>query len=134
MIKELSKDLIGKTIFGYPTGNNQDRSLNRKGENQKLVEFKVISVGRKYMELLHVSYNRKNKYNLSGTTQQCVNSGYGGNAGYYFFESEEDCSGWLATSERRGEVFDFFNRHKRPTDEQLERIHAILFGGDQHEK
>ena len=134
MIKELSKGLIGKTIFGYPTGNNQNRSLNRKGENQKLVEFKVISVGRKYMELLRVSYNRKEKYNLDGATQQSVNTGHGGNAGYYFFESEEDCNVWLATSKRRGEVFDFFQRRKRPTDEQLEQIYAILFGGDQHEK
>ena len=130
MIKELSKDLIGKTILGYPTGNNQDRSLNRKGENQKLVKFKVISVGRKYMELLHVSYNRKNKYDLNGRTPQSINTGYGGNAGYDFFESEEDCNAWLSAFKRRGEVFDFFQRHKRPTNEQLEQIHAILFGGE----
>lgn len=130
MIKELSKGLIGKTIFGYPTGNNQDRLLTRKGEKQKLVEFKVISIGRKYMELLHVRYNRKDKYNLNGATQKSANTGYGGNAGYDFFESEEDYNAWLSALKRRGEVFNFFQRHGRATDEQLEQIHAILFGGE----
>lgn len=130
MIKELSKDLIGKTIFGYPTGNNQSRSRTRESQPQVLTEFEVIGVGRKYMELKQPKYRHTDKYNLNGSTQQAVNSGFGLNGGYRFFETEEDCNIWIAASNRRQEVKDFFLRHQMPTDEQCEQIHAILFGGE----
>jgi len=130
MIKELSKDLIGKTIYGYPTGNNASRSL---GRNQQLIEFKVISVGRKYLEMkmyLSHTYSRADKYSLTGATQSAINSGHGLNAGYHFFMSVEDVEIWKDACRKHDEVQNYFRNFGKPTDKQITQIHEILFGGN----
>lgn len=127
MIKELSKDLIGKTIYAYPTGDNVSRALVRANKPQVLIEFEVISVGRKYMELKRPAYTFTDRYNLSGATQKDVQSGYSTNAGYHFFLSLEDVEIWKDKREKRSEVETYFRSFKKPTDEQILKIHAILF-------
>lgn len=84
MITEISKDLAGKVIYGIPTGNNR-----RRNAQERIVKFKVLAVGRVYMTLLEDGRpeSSANKYNANGSTQSAVKSGYGGNAGYMFFDS-----------------------------------------------
>lgn len=84
MITEISKDLVGKVIYGIPTGNNR----RRKGQ-ERIVKFNVLSVGRVYMTLLEDGWpeSRADKYNVRGATQRAANSGFGTNAGYMFFDS-----------------------------------------------
>ncbi|HIF6165118.1 MULTISPECIES: hypothetical protein [Vibrio harveyi group] len=84
MISEINKNLVGKVIYGIPTGNNRPR--NKK---EKIVKFNVLSVARKYMTLVRVGSSdcTADKYNIKGATQSAINSGYGGNAGYMFFDS-----------------------------------------------
>ena len=85
------------------------------------------------MELKKPRYTYTDKYNIDGATQQAVNSGFGTNSGYYFFENEEDCNVWLAASKRRKDVTDYFRGYNTPTNEQLDKIYTILFG-DNHEQ
>nr|WP_321458686.1 hypothetical protein [uncultured Vibrio sp.] len=84
MITEISKDLVGKVIYGIPTGNNR----RRQGQS-KIEKFDVLSVGRVYMTLNKVGASEcyADKYNIRGATQRAANSGYGTNAGYMFFDS-----------------------------------------------
>ena len=76
---EFNKDMVGKTIFGEPTGNNARRS-------QELKRFKVISVKRKYVELESESGYTDLYDKVQGHTQKDFNSGWM-NSGYNFFKS-----------------------------------------------
>lgn len=102
----ITKDHVGKTVYGYPTGNNARRGVDK----QDLIEFSVVGFGRKYAKVLRiggcfeVSIDPK-----SGATQQAVSSGYGGNAGYIFFESQSDCDNYIKTRDVRNKVVSMIN-------------------------
>lgn len=102
----ITKDHVGKTVYGYPTGNNARRGVDK----QDLVEFSVVGFGRKYANVLRsggcfeVSIDPK-----SGATQQAVSSGYGGNAGYIFFESQSDCDNYIKKRDARNKVVSMIN-------------------------
>ena len=97
----ITKDHIGKTVYGYPTGNNARRGVDK----QELTEFSVVGFGRKYAKVLRsggcfeVSIDPK-----TGATQQDVSRGYGGNAGYIFFESQYDCDRYIKARDARNKV------------------------------
>ena len=122
MIKELSKDLKGKTIYGEPTGNNA------RYDSGNPVAFEVVSVGRKYMELKRVGWMRTDKYNISGATQSEVNAGYGCNSGYNFFLTMEELEESIALRAKLREVELFFiswsGRDLSP--EEINIIHEII--------
>jgi hypothetical protein len=74
--------VVGKTIYAIPTGNNV---RIEKG----IVTFKVISVKRKYVELQHQFYSVTALYDpKTGATQSEMQAGYGSDAGYIFFKTE----------------------------------------------
>ncbi len=122
MIKELSKDLKGKTIYGEPTGNNARR---HSGDP---VEFEVVSVGRKYMELKRAGWTSTDKYNIHGATQSAVRSGYVNNAGYNFYLTIEDLDESIALRVKIKDIESFFrswgNRNLSP--EEINNIHEII--------
>ncbi|CAM0014930.1 hypothetical protein VPHK373_0087 [Vibrio phage K373] len=126
MITQLDKSLVGKYIYGYPTGNNIDRQLHRSGESQKITSFYVVSVGRKYLELKASGFNHCDKYNLDGATQSCVNSGFWLNAGYKFFKSIPEIDKWHDKNRKIREIGDFFSRGFKLDDESIEEVYLII--------
>ena len=102
----ITKDHVGKKVYGYPTGNN----VRRGTKKQELVEFSVVGFGRKYAKVLigdgrlDVSIDP-----TSGATQQDISSGYGGNAGYIFFEYQSDCDNYIKTRDARNKVVSMIN-------------------------
>ena len=102
----ITKDHVGKTVYGYPTGNNARRGVDK----QELTEFSVVGFGRKYAKVLRnggcfeVSIDPK-----SGATQQAVSSGYCGNAGYIFFESQSDCDEYIKNRDARNKIVSMIN-------------------------
>ena len=102
----ITKDHIGKTVYGYPTGNNARRGVDK----QELTEFSVVGFGHKYAKVLlsggrfEVSIDPK-----TGATQQAASSGYGGNAGYIFFESQYDCDRYIKARDARNKVVSTIN-------------------------
>jgi hypothetical protein len=94
----ITKDHIGKIVYGYPTGNNARRGVDK----QVLVEFSVVGFGRKYAKIFRNGGNLELSIDPhTGATQEAISSGYGGNAGYMFFESESDCDEYLKIRDSR---------------------------------
>lgn len=82
---EITKEHVGKKVYAIPTGNNARRGIER----QEIVEFDVVGFGRKYARVMR--YGREcGICPKTGAWQESVSSGYGGNAGYVFFESPGD--------------------------------------------
>ena len=82
---EITKEHVGKKVYAIPTGNNARRGVVR----QQIVEFDVVGFGRKYAKVIR--YGREcGICPKTGAWQESVASGYGGNAGYVFFESPDD--------------------------------------------
>jgi hypothetical protein len=102
----ITKDHIGKTVYGYPTGNNARRGVDK----QELTEFSVVGFGRKYAKVLIGGMSFDVSIDpTSGATQQAISSGYGGNAGYIFFESQSDCDNYIKTRDARNKVVSMIN-------------------------
>ena len=82
---EITKEHVGKKVYAIQTGNNARRGVDR----QEIVEFDVVGFGRKYAMV--ISYGREcGICPKTGAWQESIASGYGGNAGYVFFESPSD--------------------------------------------
>lgn len=116
---EITKSHIGKTVYGYPTGNNAQRGV----EMQKLVEFPVVGFGRKYAKVIH--FGRECSIcPKTGAYHDQIKSGYGGNAGYLFFDSPEDSDEYISFSKLRDAVARElnFNSVKRLSTELISEI------------
>lgn len=82
---EITKEHVGKKVYAIPTGNNARRGVER----QEIVEFDVVGFGRKYAKVM--LYSREcGICPKTGAWQESASRGYGGNAGYVFFESPDD--------------------------------------------
>ena len=99
---EITKEHVGSVVFGCPTGNNAIRGV----DVQKVIEFNVVGFGRKYAKVRR-AYSGCYDISidpLTRATQAEINSGYGGNAGYMFFESESDASYFASRSKLKRDV------------------------------
>ena len=118
------KELIGKTIYAIPTGNNA------RGWKGCLEEFTVIGAKRKYVELQPKGWSRSNEYDPeSGTDKQSAQGGYF-NAGYLFFPTLESVTEYR----NRGELADklskkcdiYNNPFRKMSVADLEAVIVIL--------
>lgn len=131
MIMIFTKDTIGKEIYAIPTGNNA------RGNPDKIVTFKCVSVGKVYVGLSYVfsdgTTGCEDKYlPSSGATQKSINSGYGGNAGYVFFETLDDLADYRTLKELQKSLegkFRYF-RASELNKSQIERILTVLAEGE----
>lgn len=122
-----TKETVGKEIYAMPTGNNA------RGNPDKIETFKVMSVGRVYVGLSSVYPSGKvgieTKYHpANGATQKSINSGYGGNSGYIFFETLDELADFRHLQELRktlDEKLRYF-RASKLNKSQIERINAVL--------
>lgn len=96
---EITKDHVGKVVFGYPTGNNARRGV----EKQELKQFEVVGFGRKYARVMLYGYETS-VHPKTGATQNSINQGFGGNAGYMFFECQCDADDYLKAADFRRKV------------------------------
>lgn len=78
---EQFKDLIGEKIYCKPTGN-----AARRGSAPFQI-MKLISIGRKYIKL-ESRFGTEELRVEDGSSKELVKSGYVGNSGYNFFDSE----------------------------------------------
>ncbi len=124
---EFTKETIGKEIYAIPTGNNA------RGAGDKITTFKVMSVGRVYVGLSAVYADgiigSEYKYNpKSGATQKSINNGYGGNAGYRFFESLDSLADYRYFIELASKLDEKLRYLKASilSKSQVERILEIL--------
>lgn len=118
----------GTIIYAIPTGNNA--RISTAGAIEK---FRVSSVKRKYVYLQRMlsdgRFNNDSRpYSpVTGATAEAIKAGYTNNAGYIFFESQEDLERYKEIGRMRGEigkVFRFINM--LVDDDKIEKIHAIL--------
>ena len=121
MITKITKEYEGKTIYALGTGNNASR-----GGPTSLKEWVVSKVKRKYFDVegqYHVSFCCE-----TGITESSLRAGYT-NAGYRFFESEEDHRLWKEYCGRKEAVRQFFSGHGIPhrlPQESVERIYKEI--------
>jgi len=121
----IEKKHEGKTVFGLPTGNN----VSRVSTNPP-IEFNVVKVKRKYVDLIRVGYGRIDAYcPLSGATQDQINSGYTNNAGYKFFESLEDIDRYLEHHKKLDAIKEYFRSFTQSTlsEEDVSTIHELIY-------
>ena len=119
----IEKKHAGKIIYAFPTGNNFNR-----GYTNELLTVEVIKVKRKYATLK--IKGREDSYCVrTGATQGAINYGYSMNAGYDWFESEEDYQKQLDIDHK----CDFINTTSRGFKwldklniDEIEAIHAVL--------
>lgn len=122
-----TKEMIGKEIYAIPTGNNA-RGVNP----DKIVTFKVTSVGRTYVGLQVIMDGRsggEDKYHsANGATQKSINSGYSGNAGYRFFESLDALADYRHLQDLAKSLNEKLKylRVSKLSKNQIERINQIL--------
>ena len=97
---EFSKDMAGSMVYAIPTGNNRARG----NVEQQVVEFEVVKVKRRYVELKRDGWSRTNNYcKESGGTQESITSGYY-NAGYVFFPSLEAIAKHTLSLKKKKEI------------------------------
>lgn len=123
MMINFTKDMIGKTIYGEPTGNNARREKDLK-------KFKVISIKRKYVEL-ESEVGSTNLYDkVRGFTQSAQRAGLGLNSGYRFFLTPESYQEDLTKREQITRIRDvqiFGNSLEEfATPEEVQIIHDIM--------
>lgn len=96
------KPLVGKVICAIPTGNNA------RHNKDTITEFKVLSVKRKYVSLASIYDDiegRADNYSpKSGATQDAINSGFGGNSGYIFFDTKEAVTAYKEHNENISKI------------------------------
>ena len=116
---EITKYHIGKAVYGYPTGNNARRGV----DVQQLVEFQVVGFGRKYAKVVRFGHEQS-ICPKTGALQDQINSGYGGNAGFMFFESAADAEEYVNFVKLRESVAIElnFNSVKRLSDDLVVEI------------
>lgn len=93
---EITKEHIGSVVFGYPTGNNIRRIVGL----QPITAFEVVGFGRKYAKVRsqHSGNCELSIDPFTCASQSEINSGYGSNAGYMFFDSELDALCFVSRS------------------------------------
>lgn len=102
---KLSKDLVGKTIYAAPTGNNARRW------DGVLKKFEVVAVKRKYFELRPAGWNSTDNYcPVTGATQGAINSVYSLNSGYKFYLTHEEYTEWKDMDTLRNDLYKAFSR------------------------
>lgn len=102
----ITKDHVGKIVYGYPTGNNARRGVSK----QELTELKVVGFGRKYAKVICAGSNFESSIDpTTGATQKAISSGYDGNAGYMFFLTVEDFEKYFRAAELRRKVMSALN-------------------------
>lgn len=111
------KGLEGTTIYAKGTGNNSKEGIK---------PFTVVSVKRKYVELEYKPWNSKKMYlPSSGATQESVTSGYGGNAGWDFYLTEQDIINEINAINKLGKIKQLFDPYARYGDLKSEDIEII---------
>lgn len=124
---EITKDYEGKVVYGIPTGNNATRGVSR----QKPKEFIVIKRKTKYVELQVVGYKYTDMYDpVTGATQKDINSGYIGNAGYYFYDSLEAIEEEYILNQKKVKILSYFRGFgslRNTSKEDIEAIYNIIF-------
>lgn len=124
---KFTKEHEGKTIYAIPTGNNARRWGS--GDSDESTRFAVIKVKRKYVEMMQEGYRRTENYcPETGATQSSINSGYGGNSGWNFFETLADIDRHKELNKKRkciGDYFDWRNRSDWP-DELIDKVYDLI--------
>ena len=106
----------GATLYGVPTVNNRER------KTKSFREFSVVKVGRVYVKLKGATHGIEFDVNIStGMLREDCNSGY------LFFESIDDVNKHKENERKASDIRRFFDSSKKPTMEQVEEIHRILF-------
>lgn len=120
---EVTKEFVGKTIFAIPTGNNAKRGKER----QDIEEFEVISFARKYMTVKRVNgYQEISMCPKTGATQEAIRTGYGGNAGYFFFASYKDAENFQLEAELRSKAYKLLSNFNSTSKLSIDTIHKII--------
>lgn len=123
----LTKEHIGKIIYGDPWGNFRSRGT---GTASGLCAFKVLSVGRRYAQLQDAIGNYKtiHFFTCDGGRPK---GPYSGNGGYTWYANEADHQEAVRIAELRNKVKLFFLDYtafaRQCSDADAERIHDILF-------
>lgn len=121
----MDKNLEGKVIYAIPTGNNARRG-------NRIVQFKVKKVKRKYIELAIMFDGEESRIvdNYcpdSGSTQSAISTGYGGNAGYRFFIEEESAKNFIERNKLSEKIIEYIRENRRSlTLEKCRKIKDIL--------
>lgn len=98
---KFDKSDIGNEILAYPTGNNARRGV----VEQEITRFVVVDTHRKYVSLRRHGSNFVQKYSVDrGATERAVRAGFGVNAGYKFFRTEEELNEWKDLQEKERTV------------------------------
>jgi hypothetical protein len=124
----ITKEDEGNIIYAIPTGNN----ARRFKKDSKPIEFIVKKVKRKYVDLARIRDDGTEGivaafHPTTGATQQMINSGHGGNAGYLFFKTIDDISKHLLENEMRKDIYDFFKSRSFELDfDDIEAIYNII--------
>ena len=126
---EFTKAHEGKTIFAVPTGNNARRG------NDSIVEFEVVKVKRKYVELRRTGRTSSDNYcKKRGATQSSVAAGYGNKAGYRFYESKEEIERYRELNNKYEEIRKIFSIYNsmssNVSDDMIDKIYDVLMGGE----
>ena len=122
-IKEM-KDL--DKVWAIPTGNNISRYVK-----EKYSIFHILKVSRVYASLSAWSEDLKDQtryscnYDINGATQKCIQQGYGGNAGYLFFKSQEDADLHIESVRMKNSIRAFFRSFSKIDDLKLDEIKTI---------
>lgn len=118
---EQFKDLIGKDIYCTPTGN-----AARRGSVPFEI-MKLISVGRKYLKL-ETKFGIKELRAEDGASRESVNSGYGGNSGYMFFDSEDGFLNYEDHCKLASEVskIAYWFRWQDLSEEDLAKVYEVI--------
>ena len=101
---EVSKKLVGKRIYGIFTGNNIHRT-----KDIGIIEFDVVSVGRRYFILKKAGSDREVCYCAkTGATAEAIKRGYSG-SGYIFFNSKDEANSRLEVEVKKLELGLYFS-------------------------
>lgn len=133
---EKFKELLSKghtDIYALPTGNNI------RHDKGKVTHFRIVSCGKKYVKLATDEQLRHtNTYcPKRGCTQEAQNTGYGGNAGYMFFDSEdaiEKYKYYSACKDRIQKFFGYGTGVRLLSEEDIDIIIGIIDRVESYDK
>ena len=118
-ILKIKKEHEGKIIYGLSwLGNNT---------GNRTVEFEVMKVNRKYVKMNR--YGRPDNYHPeTGVTQVAINSGYGSNSGYKFFDSLADIGRYNDNRNKIRDIRSYLDYSPDLTHAEIDIIHKIIKG------